>query len=112
MKSFSFTIKGNRMEQTISAYEPFAGAPFVVHRPIGNGSGPWVVTHRNTTMIAGHGMKLSSALTVAAGLASKCPSAARVRLKRDAEGTELAGHLTGPHRKLKAEIKAFHQAMA
>ena len=108
MKSFELPIiVGKHCEPWAAvAFEPAPGSTFVVHRSNGATRGEWLVTHRGTTFISGHAPTRATALKMAAEMQIACPHASSVKAAQNASGQ--LEKLTGPHRKLRAEIKSFH----
>jgi len=108
MNGFDFRVYAYLQDWVITAYEPFAGAPFVVHT--GRQDKVWRVAHRTTSYIAGY-PKLNtrkSAIELAAELSHRCPDAARVKIHLLEAGRHK---LTGPHRKFKAQLLAAHNEL-
>lgn len=88
----------------ITAYEPSPDAPFVVHHPLGGDRG-WYVTHRNTTAIVDWANSLKIGLEKAGLCTDQCDLAPKVKLRKNQDGEPIAGALTGPHRKLRDQIR-------
>lgn len=88
----------------VTAYEPSPGAPFVVHRSLGHDR-TWYVTHRNTTAIVDWAMSLKTGLEKAALCTEQCDLAPKVKLRKNQDGEPIANALTGPHRKLRDQLR-------
>lgn len=89
----------------VTAYEPYPDAPFVAQKR----DDGWSVTHRGTTSLVTRPLDtLKAALEAAAEIEKACPSCRRVKAKHDDNGRVK---YTGPHRKLRAEVAAYHASL-